>query len=46
MYWRFNVLQDKYIEYKWKIKQKVQLEKCKAKLRKGIKGESPPTRQT
>jgi hypothetical protein len=33
-------------EYKWKTRQKAQLGKRKAEMRRGIKGESPPTHQT
>ena len=37
---------EQIFEYKWKTRQKVQLRKRKAELRNGIKGDSPPTRQT
>ena len=33
-------------EYKWKTKKKVQFKKRNVEMRKGVKGESPPTRQT
>ena len=33
-------------EYKWKTKKKAQFRKRNAEMRKGVKGESPPTRQT